>query len=205
MTCIKKQSIKEILYWLWIKDATCTRKVMKINRILRMFYLDTYEFSRNVIAHKFTSTWEEQEIITEHNINHIWWFFSPSSLQDSTCWCMSFDAKWDERKMVKMTESKFDSGVWLYSIEWQKKIKATLPNTWEYYIIYSKWAPSINSICDTLEIDDFMLTGLEFLIEWFYSRDAGNLNRQQSNSSDYEKWLEKSSRAQANSIIYIWM
>lgn len=207
MACIKKQSIKEILYWLGIKDQTCTRKVMRFNRLLRMFYIDTYDFRQNIVAQKVVATWEKQTIVTENNINHVWWFFKPESLTVEWCNnCMRrFNAKSDDEKMIPMTESSFDSWKWIFSIEWQKEISATIPHTWDVYLIYSTWAPSINSICDTIEMDDFMLTWFEYLVEWFYQREQGNLNRQQWLSSEYQSWLEKSSKMQSNSIIYIWM
>lgn len=203
MTCIKKSSIKEILYWLNIKDPTCIKKVLKFNRILRMFYADTYAFRQNIVTEWINSA-SPGSHTTWYPIYRIRWFFGtgtwPCFEKTETCGCCP---SWSD--YIKMREDSYGSNSWTYSISAENEVKFNLPcEASNVHIVYSRWPISISSICDTIAIDQFMLTGLEFLIEWFYERNDWNQNRQQLVQSDYYKWLEAAKKLQDNSIQYIW-
>lgn len=191
---------------MWIKDSTCSRKTLRFMRILRRFYLDTYDMKSNIVAHPFTSDGWLQTIWTTNTMYRIWWFFRPQDLLCEDCWCKNciyFSPTEDDRKRLPLVESKFDTWAWLYKITWSRELQVTMPCAWEYYLLYSKWPEEIESICDTIEIDDFMLSWLEFLIEWFYQREMGNINNVQTTAWDYSKRLVDAKKIQQNFIIYV--
>lgn len=205
MTCITKSSIKEILHGLNIKDPTCVKKVLKFNRMLRMFYTDTYMFRQNLISESITVTDGTATHTTEFPIYKVWWFFGTGSWPcfekiDSVCECCG-----DGKSYIRMQHNSFDEWKGRYKILWEKDIKYTIPcDASNVHVVYSRWPQYVTSICDTIEIDGFMLTGLELLIEWFYERNESNQNRQQLIQSDYYKWLVEAKKVQEERIDYIW-
>jgi hypothetical protein len=205
MSCITKSSIKEILHGLNIKDQTCVKKVLRFNRLLRMFYNDTYDFEQNIIAHHFNSTDWEIIISTEYPIYKVWWFygswtwacFEEMDIDCSAC-CST-----DKRIKVWYSNNTLVSGKYIQT--WEKEIKIILPcNATNAYLLYSRWPENVTSICDTIEIEWFMKTWLEFLIERFYERNEWNSNRQQLHQSDYNSWIERAKKTQSKLISYIW-
>lgn len=204
MTCLTKSSIKEILHWLNVNDPTCTKKVLKFNRILRLFYTHTYLFRQNIISESVSTTAGTTTKTLQYPINKVWWFFGKGDWPcfekiETNCVCCG---EWNS--LIMMNYNSYDEGKGKYKILWENEIKYTLPcDASEAYVVYSRWPIQITSICDVLEIDQYMLTGLEFLIEWFYERRENNTNRQQLVQSDYFKWLEEARTTQQERIDYI--
>jgi len=191
MECL---TIKELLSATRIYDQWCAKKVQRINRILRNFYLDTIDISQNIVAQEFSGTW--QIIITTIDpIYKIQWFFWEWSWpcfidQSSRC------TPWCSTKQLKMSRADSCPKEWQYYIADCNTIQTNIVcNVKNWYIVYSNWPQQIESINDKICIDSYMRTWLEYFIEAFYERDAGEANRMGNSERLYKERIEKARKA----------
>lgn len=195
MLCKEKITIKELLDSTRIFDQWCSKKVQRINRILRNFYLATVDLPWNIIAETFTGKWL-YDIRVDYPIYKIHGFFGCGNWN---CFISQSDkcSSCDDTKQIKLYRVDHEPREWQYKIVDCNTVRISMPcDASNQYILYSRWPITIQWINDEIEIDSFMRTWLEYFIEAFYEREWGEVNRMGNSERMFNEWKKSAMDAQ---------
>lgn len=198
MSCTICKPASEIIDSLRVSDLWCKKKLDRINRILRNFYLSTVWLSDNIEYQPIAGDWL-QTIQTEYPVYKVMWFFW------SWCWAECYMTQSDKccgewTKQLKMYKTNIEPRIWQYRIECEDEIIANIPKWFNWYIVYSKWPKKINSLSDNICINWTMLSWLEYYMEMFYEWVEWDLNRMTISKQNYQEWLDQVKESEENRV-----
>lgn len=207
MSCDNCIKVKDLFSSLSVSDPSCTRQIARINRILRMFYLDTVWYTQNIVEHWFS--WKNEIIIkAKYPIYKIYWFYWKwewKCFREFKRSCSCWSCKKCTTKEIMLTQSNYWVDEWEYMRKCENEVYVNLwVNAGQSYMLYSRWPETITSLNDDICIDPYMLTWLELLIEWFYERSNWEANRMQVTDSYYKKWLDAAKTATQTDLKEFW-
>lgn len=189
MQCTQNMTAKELLDWARMIDQWCSKKLDRINRILRNFYLDTVDIPYNFIAQPIVST-GLHTIQTEFPVYKIFGFFGNGCNacyidQDNKC-CGP------DTSMLKMYQVDRAPQIGQYQYKCDTEILANIPGGLKNgYFVYSAWPIKVTSINDEIKIHPTMRSGLEYFVEKFYAEMDKDMEVRAMAKQNYEDWGKK--------------
>ena len=211
MTCNNTFTPKTLLWWLAIYDSSCVKKLAFINRALRIFYARTNELQDNMYMETISIPWGDYNFSTTFPIYKVWGFYGRWSwpMFDEISSLMEYNCDWCRVKKLKFSP-------WLYFLDDRQyktdtacdnKVYIRTPNCpiTNASIIYSRWPETITSMINSITMSNFMRTWFEFLVEEMWSSRIEELNNTSYRNSQFERWLEKTTKIQAEAPEFIWM
>lgn len=178
---------QEILDWLRTQDQWCSKKLNRINRILRNFYLSTMWLAENIV-YEPVPQWLHT-IVTTFPMYHILGFFW-NWCKDDCYMELSNKCCGEWTKMLKMYQTNIEPKVGQYNIVCENSLRVNTPSWFSGYLVYSKWPNELTSLSQDICIDWMMLSWLEYYMEMFYDNVEWDINRMQINKARYEEWLK---------------
>jgi len=201
MPCTNCVSVSQIMDWLRTVDQWCTKKIDRINRILRNFYLSTVWFADNIVAQPITFTWVGT-IQTLYPVYKVMGFFG--SWCGEQCYIPQNNKCCGEwTKSLKMYQTKLEPQTWQYKMECETEIKAVIPAWFSWYLLYSRWPSAIDNMTSEVCLDGIMLSWLEYYMEMFYEQVEWEVNRMNVSKQRYDEWFELAKESQSNWVFEI--
>lgn len=202
MACTNCRTVDDILDGLRTVDQWCAKKVDRVNRILRNFYLSTVGFADNIVAQPISWT-GQMTITTITPIYKVMGFFW------SWCWEACYIDQynkccWETTKALKMFRTNLQPKTWQYRMNCETELTAVIP-AWftDWYFLYSTWPKEISSTSEEICIDWVMLSWLEYYMEMFYEAIEWESNRMQVSQQRYNEWLSNTKDAQSNRVFEV--
>lgn len=208
----EKIKISKLFDWLNIKDDTCKKKIARINRILRNFYIDTVEFDQNRVSEEIVCEWDSK-ITTLYPIYKLRWFYWIIDDTTQHCYkaciqpwaedeiCITCSSDPQKTFLLKTFPTKNDERMpWQYTRVCENTIFFNPYDCFDRFTIeYTRWPLEITNIDSEIQIDSQMLIALEYLIEMHYALRDDEYNRANKYQELYIKSLQQLS--QNNSFI----
>lgn len=201
MSCTNCIKVSDIMNSLRVVDQWCAKKVDRINRILRNFYLSTVWFADNIVAQPIAAAWL-QTIQTTHPVYKVMWFFW------DWCWEQCYIDQNNKccgtwTKSLKMYKTNLEPKIWQYKMECETEIRANIPSWFNWYLVYSKWPIEISDLNSEICIDWVMLSWLEYYMEMFYEQVDWEVNRMNVSKQRYDEWFELTKESQSSWVYEI--
>lgn len=200
----EKIKVKDLFKGLNISDSTCSTAISRINRILRLFYLDTIEFDQNRVSETIVCSWDTKHE-TKFPIYKLRWFYAQLDPQNAECVdrycltssqedniCISCGTDPQTTYALKTFPTKWNRAQWQYTIACENTIFFHAYSCFENVTLeYSRWPLKITSLENEIQIDSKMLVALEYYIEWHYALRNRELNMSNKFAELYTQVLQK--------------